>query len=177
MGRSSKGNNSTGKSGDSSHLLKTKLCTLFAEGRCHYGGRCFFSHSPAELVSRPNLRKTSLCKEFHKTQSCPRGGDCQYAHSAKELVNKAAMCKWHLNGSCSHQDRCRFAHHLAELEDEEQLTRCSSSAASPVQTPSVHTDDLDALVLDLLNHLMLDHPPSPLYASTPLVDLSLDLHH
>ena len=132
-------------SGDSSHLVKTKLCIIHAQGRCHYGSRCFFSHSEAELQTRPDLRKTSLCK----TKFCSKGEVCPYAHSSAELVNKAALCKFFLNGHCSHQDRCRFAHGVSQLP----LQSVSSSSSTADSEEDLM---MDARVLvDLLTHLSL----------------------
>lgn len=73
----------------SKHLLKTKVlflgrayalgnrlirkriqvCSLFLEGRCHYGSKCFFAHSTSELQQQPNLKKTSLCRLYRQGDS------------------------------------------------------------------------------------------------------------
>ena len=93
-------------------LVRTKMCSLFLSGKCHYGAdRCFYAHSPAELREKPQLAKTSLCPSF-KRGCCRRGGNCTYAHDVSEMTasSKSVRCLWYANGHCSHGSSCRFLH-------------------------------------------------------------------
>lgn len=93
-------------------LLKTKVCSLFLNGRCHYGAdRCFYAHSVDELREQPHLEKTSLCPAF-KRGRCGREENCTYAHSIEEMTSSAkrVMCLWYNEGYCSHGSACRFSH-------------------------------------------------------------------
>jgi len=42
------------------HLVKTRMCSYFTQGTCHYGDSCAFAHSPSELHIMPDLRKTKM---------------------------------------------------------------------------------------------------------------------
>ncbi|EER06827.1 conserved hypothetical protein [Perkinsus marinus ATCC 50983] len=114
----------------SKHLLKTKVCSLYLEGRCHYGSKCFFAHSTSELQQQPNLKKTSLCR-LYRQGKCNKGAACTYAHSAAELraTEKTVMCIWWLSGHCSHGSKCRFAHGEAELRSPPKSDSTVSSVA------------------------------------------------
>ncbi|KAF4678206.1 hypothetical protein FOL47_003268 [Perkinsus chesapeaki] len=118
----------------SKHLLKTKVCSLYLEGRCHYGSKCFFAHSTSELQQQPNLKKTSLCR-LYRQGKCKKGSACTYAHSAAELraTEKTVMCIWWLSGHCSHGSKCRFAHGEAELRSatKSDSTMSSVDGSSP----------------------------------------------
>jgi hypothetical protein len=135
------------------HLLKTKVCSLFLNGRCHYGAdRCFYAHSVDELREQPQLEKTSLCPAF-KRGKCSRGKDCNYAHSTEEMNQSAKriMCLGYQNGHCSHGSTCRFSHDETETRrsrelrkgtlssEESSVSRRDSSvstACSPSTTPT-----------------------------------------
>ena len=108
------------------HLLKTKMCSLFLNGKCHYGsGRCFYAHDSSELRQKPELTKTSYCVAF-KTGSCQRGEQCNYAHDIDELTisSKNVQCLWYTSGHCSHGTECRFAH-VDTPTDSISYSRCS----------------------------------------------------
>jgi len=66
-------------------LLKTKMCKYFPAGRCIKGEQCSHAHSRDELLSKPDFRKTSLCRSFMNTGLCVSGKKCQYAHGYDEL--------------------------------------------------------------------------------------------
>ncbi len=95
------------------HLMKTKICSLYMSGKCHYGAnRCFYAHSVVELREQPQLVKTSLCLEFKRFGKCIMGESCRYAHSVAEMTRSAkkVLCLWYANGHCSHGSSCRFSH-------------------------------------------------------------------
>ncbi|KFH03382.1 zinc finger (CCCH type) motif-containing protein [Toxoplasma gondii VAND] len=66
-------------------LTKTRLCKYITErGSCEAGSACAYAHSEAELVPRPDLRKTKLCYAFLANR-CKLGDACSYAHTSQEL--------------------------------------------------------------------------------------------
>ena len=144
------------------HLLKTKVCSLFLNGRCHYGAeRCFFAHSVDELREQPKLEKTSLCPSYRRG-SCTRDGSCTYAHTIEEMNSSAKriLCLWYKNGHCSHGSSCRFSHDIDKavrakeetspvvvLESESILRKDStvSSIFSPSTTPTTASPMMSAI--------------------------------
>jgi hypothetical protein len=126
------------------HLLKTKICSLYLNGRCHYGAeRCFYAHSVNELREQPKLERTSLCPDFKKG-SCLRE-DCKYAHSLEEMsaAAKQVTCLWYQNGHCSHGASCRYLHADFKSFPGEELPRSNSTLSagtfSPSTTPTVYS--------------------------------------
>jgi len=67
-------------------FMKTRWCCFFKlQGRCKHGSGCHFAHSAEELSAPPDLRKTSLCKQWFEG-SCPNmDGSCNFAHGQAEL--------------------------------------------------------------------------------------------
>jgi len=64
---------------------KTKLCRFHETGRCRYAEKCPFAHSPEELEDLPDLRKTSICKNW-QNHCCKLSADqCTFAHGKEEL--------------------------------------------------------------------------------------------
>lgn len=133
------------------HLLKTKMCRLEKEGRCHYGEKCFYAHSEIELRDAPNLVKTSICKGS-QDGSCALGHHCTFAHSTKELreCSKRIPCKWFLEGYCSHGTSCRFLHSCSSNSETDCPTPCSVDLSEAVQVESL---------LDLLTFLASQREP------------------
>eukprot|EP00931_Biecheleriopsis_adriatica_P114942 TRINITY_DN90806_c0_g1_i1.p1 TRINITY_DN90806_c0_g1~~TRINITY_DN90806_c0_g1_i1.p1 ORF type:complete len:352 (-),score=81.99 TRINITY_DN90806_c0_g1_i1:139-1194(-) len=123
----SSGNDNSDSSGETRRraclhrqLHKTKLCTYFLKGACHYGKDCAFAHNCTELQVMPDLRKTRVCKAFQEG-SCTDPA-CAFAHGEEELVStglfhKMTLCKWNEKGKCRNGNQCRFAHGAAELRD------------------------------------------------------------
>ena len=66
-------------------LFKTRLCRFFGSNKCSKGTECSHAHSREELVERPNLRKTSLCRHWIASGQCERESKCTYAHGEHEL--------------------------------------------------------------------------------------------
>lgn len=130
-------------------LLKTKICSLFLNGGCHYGSeRCFYAHGVDELREQPKLLKTSLCPEF-KRGRCLRD-DCKYAHSMDEMsvAAKQVACLWHKNGHCSHGASCRYSHDepLGSKRIEEEISRKESTLSPAVFSPSTTPTTYSPLV-------------------------------
>lgn len=64
---------------------KTKLCKFFAMNQCRHGDQCNFAHGSEKLEALPDLRKTSICKDWRQG-ACPlQTVDCPFAHGRTEL--------------------------------------------------------------------------------------------
>ena len=163
------------------HLMKTKICTLFLNGRCHYGAnRCFYAHSVDELRDQPKLAKTSLCS-LYKKGKCSMGDLCRYAHTVSEMNESAkrVQCLWFMNGHCSHGTGCRFSHDVGDFiprgfsqESTSPSTATTSPKSSPLATnnPPSFDFELDSLSSSLMGML----GSSPTAADThapPTVDV------
>lgn len=123
------------------HLLKTKMCSLFLNGKCHYGAdRCFYAHDQAELREKPELAKTSLCPSLRQG-GCTRGNSCNYAHDLSEMTisSKKVKCLWYAGGHCSHGSTCRFSH------------SDSTSTGTPPFSPSCTTTVSSRVSMDELD--------------------------
>lgn len=112
-------------------LHKTKFCSYYLKGACHYGDDCAFAHTCAELQATPDLRKTRTCKAFAEGKCTDE--NCSFAHGEHQLIStglfhKMSLCKWHEKGRCRNGDQCRFAHGVGELRDSK--TALASPAAA-----------------------------------------------
>ena len=158
------------------HLMKTKICTLFLNGRCHYGAdRCFYAHSVDELRDQPKLAKTSLCS-LYKKGKCTMGDRCRYAHTVSEMNESAkrVQCLWFMNGHCSHGTGCRFSHDVGDdfiprgfsQESTSPSTATTSPKSSPLATNhhSTYDFELDSLSSSLMEML----GSSPTAADAPI---------
>jgi len=71
-----------------------------------------------------NKVKTSLCKKYAETGSCPYGFKCQFAHGLVELrcnvdenSYKTKPCNSYFKkGFCMYGDRCNFSHNSSVQE-------------------------------------------------------------
>jgi len=95
------------------------MCKFFLMNKCGKGSSCAFAHGLTEIREKPNLEKTSMCKQFLEMGNCsnPR---CYYAHDERELRTtteffKTKLCRFAASGRCKHGAACRFAHILEEL--------------------------------------------------------------
>jgi hypothetical protein len=127
------------------HLVKTKICTLFLNGCCHYGpSRCLYAHHVEELRDQPQLAKTSLCS-LYKRGKCILGENCRYAHNIDEMNESAkrVKCLWFSNGHCTHGSSCRFSHDIPQMT---QWIDSQSTSPSTTRPPSVLSfDDVDSI--------------------------------
>ena len=64
---------------------KTKMCKYHASGSCYKGEECSHAHARSELVNKPNLHKTSLCRRWLTSAHCYLNDECPYAHGNQEL--------------------------------------------------------------------------------------------
>jgi len=64
-------------------MAKTEICRFNSMGKCKRGAQCSFAHGPEELVSKPDLFKTMLCRKWAKG-SC-NFTNCTFAHGEEEL--------------------------------------------------------------------------------------------
>ncbi|CAK0837573.1 unnamed protein product [Prorocentrum cordatum] len=156
------------------HLAKTKFCSYFHRGTCHYGDQCAFAHFASELQSTPNLQKTRLCEAFLK--GCCQKTDCKFAHGKHELItaelfHKTTMCSWHEKGKCRYGDRCRFAHGGDELRPPQPHQLKSQSGASVDGDSSskseTSTDVPDASPASSVRGSLGGRRPSPAAARRP----------
>ena len=132
----------------SKHLLKTKVCSLYLNGRCFYGDKCFYAHSVEELREQPDLSRTSLCPNWRKGK-CSSGDDCRYAHNFRDMHHsaKGVMCLWYTNGHCTHGSKCRFAHSGEEARSFKQ----KKISFDELSTTMDDTSLLSFSLLDMLN--------------------------
>eukprot|EP00922_Rhytidocystis_sp_ex-Travisia-forbesii_P013443 GHVS01020145.1.p1 GENE.GHVS01020145.1~~GHVS01020145.1.p1 ORF type:complete len:403 (-),score=86.60 GHVS01020145.1:702-1910(-) len=72
-------------------LYKTAMCPWHQLKRCRAGAMCNYAHSREELQSKPNFRRTRLCRAYMERGGCLRGEECQYAHGREELRLRAPM--------------------------------------------------------------------------------------
>ncbi|CAE7437170.1 zfp36l2-A [Symbiodinium sp. CCMP2592] len=64
-------------------MSKTEICRFNSMGKCKRGAQCSFAHGPEELVAKPDLFKTMLCRKWAKG-SC-NFTNCTFAHGEEEL--------------------------------------------------------------------------------------------
>jgi len=79
-----------GDKGNSKDLLKrqlqkTQLCMFWKRNCCAKGSDCTFAHSVEELKELPDLRRTSLCKQWLKGRCPQSAATCRYAHGEAYL--------------------------------------------------------------------------------------------
>eukprot|EP00929_Paragymnodinium_shiwhaense_P018783 TRINITY_DN1300_c0_g1_i1.p1 TRINITY_DN1300_c0_g1~~TRINITY_DN1300_c0_g1_i1.p1 ORF type:complete len:231 (-),score=44.22 TRINITY_DN1300_c0_g1_i1:140-832(-) len=66
-------------------LSKTRLCTYYNQGFCKNGSSCTFAHGTQEVMPKPDLRKTSICKDWEKGVCPQTSWSCPFAHGSHEL--------------------------------------------------------------------------------------------
>lgn len=120
-------------------LRKTRMCVRFLQGNgCPSELDCMFAHSFEELETKPDLRKTRLCKAYSKGR-CSYGA-CTFAHGEQELrftdtFYKKTLCTFHLKGTCRNGEQCRFAH------GEDDLRLSDGDLSPPLSEPDVPTQE------------------------------------
>mmetsp|Transcript_88709 Transcript_88709/g.170042 ORF Transcript_88709/g.170042 Transcript_88709/m.170042 type:complete len:396 (+) Transcript_88709:50-1237(+) len=67
-----------------SQFFKTEMCKFYRTG-CRNGNTCEFAHGQEELSIRPDLTKTSLCREWQKGVCKLPPSECQFAHGQQDL--------------------------------------------------------------------------------------------
>lgn len=64
---------------------RTALCRFNTMGKCKKGLECTYAHSRAELQEVPDLKKTSLCKDWVDGACSLSADDCPFAHGEGDL--------------------------------------------------------------------------------------------
>ncbi|CAE7576029.1 ZFP36 [Symbiodinium natans] len=70
-------------------MAKTEICKFNSIGKCKRGAQCSFAHGTDELVPKPDLFKTMLCRKWAKG-SC-NFTNCTFAHGEDELRDAKRM--------------------------------------------------------------------------------------
>jgi len=71
---------------------KTQWCCFFKlQGGCKHGSSCNFAHSAEEFSSQPDLKKTSLCKQWLEGTCLRTDGSCKFAHGDAEVRRMGAL--------------------------------------------------------------------------------------
>merc|ERR1712186_306486 len=98
-------------------LRKVALCRFFESNQCRKGTSCPFAHGEAELQTRPNLSKTTICRNWMKRCCKLDAAECNFAHGERDLrtVDKC-------NSVVPKLDKCNSVMPNCSLE-----TSCDSS--------------------------------------------------
>lgn len=76
------------QSKDTIGFENTVLCAFYAKGLCTRGAECTFAHDLSQVRAKPDLTRTSLCRQFIKKGFCKNGDECKYAHGKSQLRGK-----------------------------------------------------------------------------------------
>lgn len=66
-------------------FMKTRLCRFNSAGTCNRGDACRFAHGRGELQEMPDLKKTTLCKQWRRGKCKLTAERCQFAHGKQDL--------------------------------------------------------------------------------------------
>jgi len=61
-------------------FTKTQLCRYHLSSGCRKGTTCEFAHDPVELTQPPDLRRTSICKDWQEGKCLATAETCRFAH-------------------------------------------------------------------------------------------------
>jgi len=111
-------------------MLQVRKCSAFRDGKCVYGARCLYAHSPNEMRTREIniqlIRKLKaemgdLSDNYYPpsyastASSTTDAADTDFEHM-DPCKFKVKLCeKFAAKGSCPYMDRCMFAHGASEL--------------------------------------------------------------
>eukprot|EP00928_Gymnodinium_smaydae_P028382 TRINITY_DN21656_c1_g1_i1.p1 TRINITY_DN21656_c1_g1~~TRINITY_DN21656_c1_g1_i1.p1 ORF type:complete len:134 (+),score=11.01 TRINITY_DN21656_c1_g1_i1:47-448(+) len=73
------------RTGVQEEILKTKMCSFHADGRCSRGMACNFAHDVSELRQKLNFYKSRPCVGYVRKGHCRAGGACRFAHGVNDL--------------------------------------------------------------------------------------------
>eukprot|EP00930_Biecheleria_cincta_P066098 TRINITY_DN5208_c0_g1_i1.p1 TRINITY_DN5208_c0_g1~~TRINITY_DN5208_c0_g1_i1.p1 ORF type:complete len:256 (+),score=50.98 TRINITY_DN5208_c0_g1_i1:90-857(+) len=73
---------------DTAGFENTVMCVFFAKGLCNRGPECTFAHDVSQVREKPDLSRTSLCRQFMKKGLCKNADTCKYAHGKQQLRSK-----------------------------------------------------------------------------------------
>mmetsp|Transcript_30774 Transcript_30774/g.57453 ORF Transcript_30774/g.57453 Transcript_30774/m.57453 type:complete len:243 (+) Transcript_30774:14-742(+) len=124
-----------------SQLFKTKLCRFATAGRCRYGEVCPFAHNMNELEAPPDLKKTSLCRDWMGGRCMQTSASCPFAHGEQELRTTPAFTKITLPNKQDNQ-----APLMTDTEENASLPPYTMTIGS--QSPFLHEDAPGILQLE-----------------------------
>ncbi|XP_004305323.1 PREDICTED: zinc finger CCCH domain-containing protein 39-like isoform X2 [Fragaria vesca subsp. vesca] len=98
---------------------KTRLCSNFKRGRCHYGEACLYAHGVEEL------RNTLGGSQNEKGVL----GRTEYGNHG--ICDRLKLCKMFSNqGRCEYGEKCRFRHViLKRIKDDESVITISAGGS------------------------------------------------
>lgn len=110
--------------------MKTQMCRFYPTGQCKFGKDCCFAHTNVELSEAPDLKKTSMCKNWQEGKCMLPSDKCPYAHGPGELRVTPAFVQKKLSR------RTREAHDSSNPQDgeeEEDMIDRTTTASSPLR--------------------------------------------
>jgi len=66
-------------------LVKSSLCRFYASNQCRKGTSCPYAHGESELKARPNLTKTTICRNWISGCCAKKSAECNFAHGEWDL--------------------------------------------------------------------------------------------
>eukprot|EP00397_Hematodinium_sp_SG-2012_P007780 GEMP01007830.1.p1 GENE.GEMP01007830.1~~GEMP01007830.1.p1 ORF type:complete len:408 (+),score=97.87 GEMP01007830.1:156-1379(+) len=127
-------------------FFKTSMCRFQQGfGECRRGASCTFAHRREELRSSPDLRKTSLCRQWQFEGECSNP-TCRFAHRMGELSStfnffRKKPCTFFSRGRCISGESCRFSHEETSDKDGE-FAEIDSGYEQDGSDDAVDTDGL-----------------------------------
>lgn len=85
-------------------FFKTQSCRFYPA--CRYGIACPFSHNQHEVKVRPDLTKTSLCREWQNGTCLLNASRCRFAHGYHDMRSTLLLRKSNLMSSEMKDQRC-----------------------------------------------------------------------
>lgn len=125
-------------------FYKTRMCRFYANSKCTKGFDCSHAHSRDELIAKPNLRKTSLCRHWSSGAPCEKGSKCPYAHGEQELRHLASRTEGTTRTDVTSSNVTKATTELTSKADRDLISRAPtrSSTNASVRASSIDSRDL-----------------------------------